>query len=118
MGEIVHEETFLSMCQLKRENGVWWIGSGKNRRRDDEEVAPAENEEVNEEEAEAQLDFDWEAVVDETAFQGESGSDDQFYDAQVEVEEMLIEKSHQGRKGSRKRNEKDRNGYTPGKCDF
>ncbi|GAB2278809.1 hypothetical protein Dimus_013483, partial [Dionaea muscipula] len=31
------EETFLTMCQLKRENGVWWLGSGENRRRDDEE---------------------------------------------------------------------------------
>ncbi|GAB2286041.1 hypothetical protein Dimus_020464 [Dionaea muscipula] len=85
------EETFLSMCQLKRENGVWWIGSGENRRRDDEEATPAENEEVNEEEAEAQPEFDWEAVVNEAALQGESGSDDQFHDAQVEVEEPVAE---------------------------
>ncbi|GAB2281607.1 hypothetical protein Dimus_016183 [Dionaea muscipula] len=83
------EETFLSMCQLKRENGVWWLDNGENRRRDDEEVAPAENEEVYEEEAEAQPEFDWEAMVDEAALQGESGSDDQFYDAQVEVEEPV-----------------------------
>ncbi|GAB2296103.1 hypothetical protein Dimus_030240 [Dionaea muscipula] len=40
--------------------------SGENRRRDDEEATPAENEEVNEE-TEAQSDFDWEAVVDEVA---------------------------------------------------
>ncbi|GAB2287946.1 hypothetical protein Dimus_022298 [Dionaea muscipula] len=52
------EETFLTMCQLKRENGVWWLGSGENRRKDDEEIAPAENEEVNAEEAEDQPDFD------------------------------------------------------------
>ncbi|GAB2279075.1 hypothetical protein Dimus_013735 [Dionaea muscipula] len=64
------EETFLTMCQLKRENG-----------------------EVNEEEAEAQPDFDWEAVVDETTLQGESGSDDQFFDAQVEVEEPVEQAS-------------------------
>ncbi|GAB2295262.1 hypothetical protein Dimus_029435 [Dionaea muscipula] len=57
------------------------------RKRDDEEAAPAENEEV----AEDQPDFQWEAVVDETALQGESGSDDQFYDAQVEVEELIAE---------------------------
>ncbi|GAB2297568.1 hypothetical protein Dimus_031663 [Dionaea muscipula] len=38
------EETFLIMCELKRENGVWWLGSGEHRRRDDEEAAPAENE--------------------------------------------------------------------------
>ncbi|GAB2294888.1 hypothetical protein Dimus_029080, partial [Dionaea muscipula] len=29
------EETFLTMCQLKREQGVWWLGIGENRRRDD-----------------------------------------------------------------------------------
>ncbi|GAB2275543.1 hypothetical protein Dimus_010300, partial [Dionaea muscipula] len=51
------EETFLTMSQLKRENGVWWLGSGENRRRDDEEVAPAEA--VNEEEQ--HQEFDWEA---------------------------------------------------------
>ncbi|GAB2289951.1 hypothetical protein Dimus_024249 [Dionaea muscipula] len=81
------EETFLSMCQ----NGVWWLGSGENRRRDDEEATPAENEEVDEEEAEDQPDFEWEAVVDKAALQGESGSDDQFYDAQVKVEEPVAE---------------------------
>ncbi|GAB2292774.1 hypothetical protein Dimus_027009 [Dionaea muscipula] len=59
------------------------ICSGENRRRDDEEVALAEA--VNEEEQ--NQEFDWEAVVDEAALQGESGSDDQFYDAQVEAEE-------------------------------
>ncbi|GAB2265791.1 hypothetical protein Dimus_000826, partial [Dionaea muscipula] len=30
------EETFLTMCQLKRENGVWWLGTGDHRRRDDD----------------------------------------------------------------------------------
>ncbi|GAB2279348.1 hypothetical protein Dimus_013990, partial [Dionaea muscipula] len=77
------------MCQLKRENGVWWLGSGENRRRDDEEAAPAKNEAVNEEEQNP--DFDWEVVVDEAALQGESRSYDQFYDAQVEVEEPVAE---------------------------
>ncbi|GAB2294606.1 hypothetical protein Dimus_028805 [Dionaea muscipula] len=32
-----------------------------------------------------------EAVIDEATVEGESGSDDQFYDAQVEVEEPVIE---------------------------
>ncbi|GAB2287898.1 hypothetical protein Dimus_022253 [Dionaea muscipula] len=36
------EETFLTMCQLKREQGVWWLGLGANRRRDEDE-APTEN---------------------------------------------------------------------------
>ncbi|GAB2273490.1 hypothetical protein Dimus_008282 [Dionaea muscipula] len=78
------EETFLTMCKLTRENGVWWIGTGENRRRDDEIEAPAE--EVHEEE-EAQNDFDWEAVIDEAADQGESGSGEKFYDAENEIQE-------------------------------
>ncbi|GAB2269164.1 hypothetical protein Dimus_004092 [Dionaea muscipula] len=82
------EETFLTMCKLKRENGVWLIGTGENRRRDDEIEASAE--EVHEEE-EAQKDFDWEAMIDEAAVQGESGSDDQFFDAQVDIEEPVKE---------------------------
>ncbi|GAB2281875.1 hypothetical protein Dimus_016437 [Dionaea muscipula] len=70
------EETFLTMCKLTRENGVWWIGSGENRRRDDEMVAPAED--VHEEEVKDQNDFDWE---------GESGSGEKFYDAEDEIQE-------------------------------
>ncbi|GAB2285573.1 hypothetical protein Dimus_020019 [Dionaea muscipula] len=80
------EDTFLTMCKLTREDGVWWIGSGENRRRDD---APEEEEE--EEEERNKDDFDWEAVIDEAKVEGESGSDDQFYDAQVEVEEPVTE---------------------------
>ncbi|GAB2273006.1 hypothetical protein Dimus_007819 [Dionaea muscipula] len=83
-----HEPPYVS---IERENRVWWLGSGENRRKDDKEAAPADNEEVNEEEAEAQPDFVWEAVVDEATLQGESGSDDQFYDTQVEVEEPVAE---------------------------
>ncbi|GAB2270249.1 hypothetical protein Dimus_005154 [Dionaea muscipula] len=82
------EKTFLTMCKLTRENEVWWIDTGENRRRDDEIEAPAE--EVHEDE-EVQSDFDWEAVVDVAAVQGESGSDDQFFDTQVDVEELVTE---------------------------
>ncbi|GAB2265379.1 hypothetical protein Dimus_000438 [Dionaea muscipula] len=82
------EETFLTMCKLKREDGIWWIGTGENRRRDDDDEAP--EEEVEEEEKD-QTGFDWEAVVDEAAVEGESGSDEQFYDAQVDVEEPVTE---------------------------
>ncbi|GAB2273779.1 hypothetical protein Dimus_008558 [Dionaea muscipula] len=78
------EETFLTMCKLTKENGVWWIGSGENRRRDDEIEAPTE--EVHEEK-EGQNDFDWEAVIDEAADQGESGSGEKFYDAEDEIQE-------------------------------
>ncbi|GAB2270475.1 hypothetical protein Dimus_005369 [Dionaea muscipula] len=56
--------------------------TGENRRRDDEIEAPVE--EVNEEEV--QNDFDWEAVIDEAADQGESGSGEKFYDAEDEIQ--------------------------------
>ncbi|GAB2266790.1 hypothetical protein Dimus_001778 [Dionaea muscipula] len=81
------EETFLTMCKLKREDGIWWIGTRENRRRDDapEEEGPAEN--VHEEEEEGQTDFDWEAVVDEAIVEGESGSGEKFYNAEDEVQE-------------------------------
>ncbi|GAB2279025.1 hypothetical protein Dimus_013688 [Dionaea muscipula] len=79
------EDTFLTMCKLTREDGVWWIGSGENRRRDD---APEEEEE--EEEERNKDDFDWEAVIDEATVEEESGSDDQFYDAQVGEEEPMM----------------------------
>ncbi|GAB2281405.1 hypothetical protein Dimus_016000 [Dionaea muscipula] len=61
--------------------------NGENRRRDDENVP---KEEAQEEEGN-QAEFDWEAVIDEAAEQGESGSDDQFFDAQVDVEEPVTE---------------------------
>ncbi|GAB2286125.1 hypothetical protein Dimus_020549 [Dionaea muscipula] len=63
-------------------------GEEPRRRRDDDDEAP--EEEVEEEEKD-QTDFDWEAVVDEAAVEGESGSDEQFYDAQVDVEEPVTE---------------------------
>ncbi|GAB2302769.1 hypothetical protein Dimus_036763 [Dionaea muscipula] len=85
------EETFLIMCKLTRENGVWWIGTGENRRRDDAPEEEGLAEDVHEEEEEGQTNFDWEAVIDEAAVQGESGSDDQFFDAQVDVEELVTE---------------------------
>ncbi|GAB2270991.1 hypothetical protein Dimus_005847 [Dionaea muscipula] len=83
------EDTFLTMCKLTRENGIWWIGNGENRRRDDDEVAL--EEEAEDEDEGNKDEFDWEAVIDEATVEGESGSDDQFYDAQVEVEEPVTE---------------------------
>ncbi|GAB2285859.1 hypothetical protein Dimus_020296 [Dionaea muscipula] len=59
------------------------------RRRDDDVNAPEEAAE--EEEERNKDDFDWEAVIDEATVKEESGSDDQFYDAQVEVEEPVTE---------------------------
>ncbi|GAB2282103.1 hypothetical protein Dimus_016661 [Dionaea muscipula] len=82
------EETFLTMCKLTRENSVWWVGTGENRRRDDVVNAPKE---VDEEEGGNQAEFDWEAVIDEPVVEGETRSDEQFYDAQVDVEEPVTE---------------------------
>ncbi|GAB2287821.1 hypothetical protein Dimus_022178, partial [Dionaea muscipula] len=65
------EETFLTMCQLKRIDGMWRLGTGIGRRRDVDE-APAENVEnveVNKGE-EFQQDFDWEQVEKEAEIQG------------------------------------------------
>ncbi|GAB2272731.1 hypothetical protein Dimus_007551 [Dionaea muscipula] len=62
-------------------------GIGENRRRDDEIEAP---EEETEEEVEAQNDFDWEAMIDEAADQGESGSGEKFYDAEDEIQEPAV----------------------------
>ncbi|GAB2297977.1 hypothetical protein Dimus_032059 [Dionaea muscipula] len=60
----------------------------ESKRRDDDDEAP---EEEAEEKGKDQTEFDWEVVIDEAAEQGESGSDDQFFDAQVDVEEPVTE---------------------------
>ncbi|GAB2265873.1 hypothetical protein Dimus_000904, partial [Dionaea muscipula] len=78
------EETFLTMCKLTRENGIWWIGSGENRRRDDD-VNAQEGEAEKEDEGNKD-DFDWEAVIDEVVVEGESGSGERFYDAEDETQ--------------------------------
>ncbi|GAB2297375.1 hypothetical protein Dimus_031482 [Dionaea muscipula] len=80
------EETFLTMCKLRREDGIWWVETEENRRRDDDDEVP---EEKVEEEEKDQTDFDWEAVVDEAAVEGESGSGEKFYDAEEEVQGSL-----------------------------
>ncbi|GAB2287786.1 hypothetical protein Dimus_022147 [Dionaea muscipula] len=74
------KETFLTMYKLTRENGVWRIGSGENRRRDDD--VDATEEEAEEEEEGNKADFEWEAVIDEAAAEGESGSGEKFHDAE------------------------------------
>ncbi|GAB2279274.1 hypothetical protein Dimus_013919, partial [Dionaea muscipula] len=63
--------------------------SGENRRRDNDVDAP--EEEAEKEDERNKDDFDWEAIIDEATVEGESGSDDKFYDAQVEVDEPVTE---------------------------
>ncbi|GAB2269079.1 hypothetical protein Dimus_004009 [Dionaea muscipula] len=83
------EENFMSMCQLKRENGVWWLWTGENRRMDDEDEvvnnknAPTENLEENPE------GFEWETgeEMEKEDEVEELGLEEKFYDAEDEVEE-------------------------------
>ncbi|GAB2294828.1 hypothetical protein Dimus_029021 [Dionaea muscipula] len=56
------------------------LGSEENRRRVDDVDAP--KEEAEEEDEGNKDDFDWEAVVEEAAVEGESGSGEKFYDAE------------------------------------
>ncbi|GAB2279137.1 hypothetical protein Dimus_013792 [Dionaea muscipula] len=72
------------MCKLTRENGVLWIGSGENRRRDDDVDAPEEEEDEGN-----QDEFDWEVVIDEATVEGESGSGEKFYDAEDKDQSSL-----------------------------
>ncbi|GAB2281116.1 hypothetical protein Dimus_015724 [Dionaea muscipula] len=65
------EDTFLTMCKLTRENGIWWIGSGENRRRDNNGDAP--EVEAEDEDEGNKDDFDWEAVIDEATVEGNRG---------------------------------------------
>ncbi|GAB2288478.1 hypothetical protein Dimus_022810 [Dionaea muscipula] len=84
-----------SQCASKLEKMVFGgVGTGENRRRDDDDEV---SEEEVEEEEKDQTDFDWEAVVDEAAVEGESGSDDQFFYAQVDVEEPMMSLSDSSR---------------------
>ncbi|GAB2284191.1 hypothetical protein Dimus_018656 [Dionaea muscipula] len=83
-GELKPFQRFVHFLVMKnvvpRENGIWWIGSGENRRRDDD--VDAQEVEAEEEEERNQDGFDWEAVIDEAAVEGESGSGEKFYDAE------------------------------------
>ncbi|GAB2299962.1 hypothetical protein Dimus_034007 [Dionaea muscipula] len=78
------EETFLTMCKLTREDVIWWIGNGENRRRDDDGDAP--KVEAEDEDEGNKDDFDWEAVIDEATVEGESRSGEKFYDAEDEAQ--------------------------------
>ncbi|GAB2295296.1 hypothetical protein Dimus_029469 [Dionaea muscipula] len=105
-----NDENLMAARRVK-ENGVWWVGSGENRRRDDEVEAP--EEEAEEEEEGNKAEFDWEAVIDEATIEAESGSDDQFYDAQVEVEEPVTETSAATTHDSAQQKEQESSGVDP-----
>ncbi|GAB2294829.1 hypothetical protein Dimus_029022 [Dionaea muscipula] len=58
--------------------------SGDNRRKDDDVDEPEGQAEKEDERNKD--DFDWEAVIDEAAVEGESGSGERFYDAEDETQ--------------------------------
>ncbi|GAB2280715.1 hypothetical protein Dimus_015340 [Dionaea muscipula] len=58
--------------------------SGDNRRKDDNVDAPEGQAEKEDERNKD--DFDWEAMIDEAAVEGESGSGERFYDAEDEAQ--------------------------------
>ncbi|GAB2300949.1 hypothetical protein Dimus_034984 [Dionaea muscipula] len=75
----------VNLPRLKRENGLWWLVTGANRRRDDvvEEVnAEAENDEAPVENGETK------EKEDEIA---ESGSREKFYDVVDNVDERFVD---------------------------
>ncbi|GAB2281221.1 hypothetical protein Dimus_015827 [Dionaea muscipula] len=97
------EETFLSMCSLRREDSVWWLGSGANSGRDElgnEEENQEENMEEKEESSDSQKiveedkfatstpsHFEWEKVEGEqheqeviTAKNDQSNTVQEFFD--------------------------------------
>ncbi|GAB2287701.1 hypothetical protein Dimus_022065 [Dionaea muscipula] len=88
--------------------------SGENRRRDDDVEAP--EEEAEEEEEGNKAEFDWEAVVDEAADEGEYGSGEKFYDAEdkdqgsPEVNEEIPATATQG---SAQQEDKESSGVDP-----
>ncbi|GAB2280732.1 hypothetical protein Dimus_015358 [Dionaea muscipula] len=90
------------------------LGNGENRRRDDDVDAP--EEEVEEEEEGNPADFDWEAVIDEAAVEGESGSGEKFYDAEDKEQgspEVTEEISAAVPQSSAQQTEKEASGVDP-----
>ncbi|GAB2278728.1 hypothetical protein Dimus_013403 [Dionaea muscipula] len=83
--KFANDNMIMEARRLRKENGVWWLGTGDHRRRDDDVEEVNNNDQaVNEEEQNP--DFDWEAVDDEAALQGESVSGEKFFDAEDEVQ--------------------------------
>ncbi|GAB2295110.1 hypothetical protein Dimus_029286 [Dionaea muscipula] len=65
------KESFLNMCELKRENGIWWLDTGENRRRDEEEGDQEEDSEEDENESKEKEQDDSPGESTPTATEGE-----------------------------------------------
>ncbi|GAB2270671.1 hypothetical protein Dimus_005544 [Dionaea muscipula] len=76
------KESFLHKCGLKRENKIWWLGFGENRRRDVEEGDLEEESEEEESDSEEKEEAASKEESTPNATKGESlESVDDFYDA-------------------------------------
>ncbi|GAB2268721.1 hypothetical protein Dimus_003670 [Dionaea muscipula] len=83
--DVWEESKYIKPLEItRRENGIWWIGSGENRRRDNDGDAP--EVEAEDKDEGNKDDFDREAVIDEAIVEGESGSGEKFYDAEEEAQ--------------------------------
>ncbi|GAB2271341.1 hypothetical protein Dimus_006182 [Dionaea muscipula] len=78
------QDTFLTMCKLTGENGIWWIGSGENREGMMMRQLQRKRRKVKMKEIE--VDFDREALIDEATVEGESWSWEKFYDAEEDAQ--------------------------------
>ncbi|GAB2297636.1 hypothetical protein Dimus_031726 [Dionaea muscipula] len=78
-GELTPFQRFVHFLVVKN-----MVPSGDNRRKYDDVDAPEGQAEKEDERNKD--DFDWEAVIDEAAVEGESGSGERFYDAEDETQ--------------------------------
>ncbi|GAB2302180.1 hypothetical protein Dimus_036197 [Dionaea muscipula] len=104
---IANNETLIAARRVKSR-------SGENRRTDDDMAAPEGQAEKEDERNKD--DFDWEAVIDEAAVEGESGSGERFYDAEDETQgspEVQEETPEAAPQSSAQQKEKGTTGVDP-----
>ncbi|GAB2275842.1 hypothetical protein Dimus_010587, partial [Dionaea muscipula] len=80
--------TYMDHLMTRRENGIWWIGSGENRRRDDDVDAP--EEEAEDEDEGNKDDFDREAMIDEATVEGNPGQERSFMMLRMKLKALQI----------------------------
>ncbi|GAB2296157.1 hypothetical protein Dimus_030290 [Dionaea muscipula] len=80
------EETFLTMCKSTRENGVPWVELEKT---EEEMMWLMVQKKRMRKKEEIESNLIGRLSLIRSAVEGESGSDEQFYDAQVDVEEPM-----------------------------
>ncbi|GAB2286699.1 hypothetical protein Dimus_021093 [Dionaea muscipula] len=95
-----YDHTFLNMYQLKRENVIWWLRIGVNKRRDEieNEEAQSENVEMNEEEN-MEENVVWETEnEEEVVLEDVNVENDAQVQGEAKVTEVEVEDSGSGEK--------------------